>query len=262
MKKSDDISTPLLTKRITAGAKLWMLGAGFKPVEDEVYVTDGWIADLAGIITPTPSEFKRNLKLHKLIGINDCSDPFSSFQQKYNMQMTALVEVKATKADYMKDADRKFGIRDGRDYSHWQRMPAHLCYIAYPDGMVNENELPGGWGKLKFSRNGNKLLKSYSPATIYPQNPVDIIDVVSNIGVRCYNKWTYRELRDTIKRYNSEEKQRNNIYKTNSFLDAVLTILESNKRSLSEELKYRGIKLNKSHIKTCDAIESKIKERL
>ncbi len=44
--------TPL-TNQITNAVAAWMDNRGFKPVETEVTVAGGWVADLAGVIVPT-----------------------------------------------------------------------------------------------------------------------------------------------------------------------------------------------------------------
>jgi len=51
-----------LTHAVTQAAMTWLDERGFKPVETEVEIARGWVADLASAIFPTPTELI-NLKL-------------------------------------------------------------------------------------------------------------------------------------------------------------------------------------------------------
>src|SRR5690242_1203826 len=48
-----------LTHRVTAAASLYLSECGFKPVETEVPIEQGWIADIAGACQPTPTELTK-----------------------------------------------------------------------------------------------------------------------------------------------------------------------------------------------------------
>lgn len=210
------MDTTLLTTHMTAAAKIWLLGCGIKPVEEEVPVGASWVADLAGYITPTRTELKRNLRLRHIIETHVDTDSWIDiFLQKYQMPLTVLVEVKASRSDYMKDKERKF-------QKHRYDGPAHLCYIALPQGMIEENDLLWYWGYLFFSQNGSTLLKVRPPLTIFPQHPGDVVDFIAAVGERCYNKWHGRELRQLMKNYRKKETEDKARWRMTRFLESIL----------------------------------------
>jgi len=49
-----------LTRKVTAGAATWLTNLGAKPVETEVHVRQGWIADLAAVWCPTRTEAQKD----------------------------------------------------------------------------------------------------------------------------------------------------------------------------------------------------------
>lgn len=266
MLNKDKITAPLLTRRITAGAKCWMLASGFKPVVDEVAVASEWVADLAGYIYPTNTELKRHLKLLRLVsdGIKvsgrqaewekDQAE-IARFLAKYSMPLTALVEVKVSAGDFRKDMDRKY-TRLGGD-----RSPAHLSYLAFPRGIVPEDELPWYWGRLEFSCDGTKLLKAHTPLSISPQHPGDTIRFIAAIGDRYYNKWAHREFRELVKNWRAEERVEKKRWKTTEFLRTILdTFVGDHRRyiqttSLAERLQSSGMKFTANQIELCEELE-------
>jgi hypothetical protein len=249
MNLEEKLDSKTLTTRITAGAKIWMLGCGFKPVIEEVPVSNGWVADLAGIIQPTRTELKRNLRLLDIIDANYNDDKEFIFFNKYAIPMTAIVEVKVTKADFKKDIPRKY---DMYDYN----PPAHLGYLAFPKGMIDEKDIPYYWGHLIFGKNGNKLLKHRPPLRINPQNPGDTIDIIAAIAERTHNKWHFREFKEMLKNYNKKQSQSNYRLKASSAINVIRNMLkEENKKTLSELFEYDCISLTQNQKEECEKID-------
>ena len=54
-----DLNKTPLTHRITALAAAFLDAHGFKPVETEVPVASGWVADVASFVYPTMTEAKK-----------------------------------------------------------------------------------------------------------------------------------------------------------------------------------------------------------
>lgn len=249
-----EIDSKTLTTRITAGAKAWMLGCGFKPVIEEVPVSNGWVADLAAIIQPTSTELKRNLKLLNIIEANYNDDKEFIFYNKYAIPMTAIIEVKVTKADFKKDIPRKY---DMYDYN----PPSHLGYLAFPKGMIDEKDIPYYWGHLIFGANGNRLLKHRPPLKINPQNPGDTIDVITAIAERTHNKWYFREFKEMLKNYNKKQSQSNYRFKASNAINVIRNILkDDNKISLAKLFDNCGINLTQNQKDECDEIDLRFKE--
>lgn len=179
-----------LTHSITGTAMGWLSGGGFKPVETEVPVAGGFVADIASFIYPTPTEWKC-LKLNRRFD-GTKGDPYDTLietTKRFGTPLTAVIEVKISNADLKKDFNTKF-----------RNFPAHLCYIAYPHGLIDETILPIYWSRLVCSANGQKLLRvDNGYVAIHPQSPGDTIDLIANIAIRRHHRTQYAEMRAMLK---------------------------------------------------------------
>jgi hypothetical protein len=180
-----------LTHRITALSMAYLMNVGFRPVETEVAVAGGWVADVASFCLPTPTETRR-LKLRSInrFGFESCE--YGEIQFQYGPLLTAIIEVKTTRADFLKDKQRKFsGI-----------FPAHLCYLAYPKDVVEPNELPRGWQGLEMTSTGNMLRrKHWNWPEIHPQHPGEIAEFIAAVALRADNRTKYARNRLIMKMY-------------------------------------------------------------
>lgn len=213
-----------LTQNITRLAALWLDGKGFKPVETEVYVCSGWIADVAAVCTPTQTEMI-NLKLIRRPPRFRYGDRNSSLhQQRYEAWrnefntiprlLTALIEVKTSRADFRKDM--KWGI---------VHRPTNLCYLAAPDGLVRDNEWPEGWGRLIFNRAGTTLLRQ-SPGIITPISDNCQLRTVLSVAVRRDHATRYAHLRQLSQRVRIEDGERKSIDRIRTAISFVLHVAE------------------------------------
>ena len=216
-----DANKSVLTHKITAVCAAYLDKRGFKPIETEVSVgrmQRGWIADLASFVYPSWTE-------RKLIGLN--TDELIS-------PVTAIVEVKITRGDFKKDVRRKFNA---------EVLPAHICYLAYPKGMLRDEEIPERWVGLEVKEDGSKILrrkkKRITPAE---QTSRQIIDLISAVAIRRAHRTRYRELRDYLRMYRAEEREKNTHYKTSSVIQAMVAWLDGDPEAdLKECLKYYGV---------------------
>jgi len=129
----------------------WLRGKGFKPVEVEVPVcsyveprfpdsegvdhltrTRTWRADVAGAIIPTDTE----MRLLNVPGLSE-----SVADRGY---LTAVVEVKVSRSDFRKDFGYKWPPAECQFTN-----PANLLIVAYPSGLIHQEELPAGWFGLE-----------------------------------------------------------------------------------------------------------------
>lgn len=206
-----DANKTALTHNITAVAMGYLDGAGFKPIETEVTVAGGWIADIASFVYPTPTETKKLKINHRFDGGKLDNLSFSEIQYRYGFLLTAVVEVKISKADFQKDIQRKFnGIR-----------PAHLLYIAYPSGVIDDDEIPAGWMGLKCSKNGQKLIKRVGWPKVHAMNPGDITDLVAEVAIRRDHKTRYGHYRSMMKMYRAEEKEKKKSYQLANVIQTI-----------------------------------------
>lgn len=223
----DRNKTPL-THRITATAIAYLDGRGFKPIETEVPAGNGWIVDIASFVYPTRTEAKK-LKLTDKNGVV-AENQYRELMYRYDSPLTAIIEVKAAKADYKKDIDRKF---NGSFY------PAHLCYIAYPCGMIDEKDVPVGWYGLettKDGRNMHRVRRAHYTRSLHPQRPGDVTDLIAQIAIRRDNRTRYAAMRALIKAYNVKDRERKETYKTGTVLSTVIDWLQSAGRQESKSL--------------------------
>lgn len=185
-----------LTIAITKNVALWLDGKGFKPVETEVPVSDGWIADVAGVCCPTQTEMidlkilpRAPRRLSAMFAAsdtayNDACRAWYDRQKTIPQPLTALVEVKTSRGDYM--GDRKWT-------SEW---PTNLCYVAMPEGMVDPIHWPHGWGVILFSQNGAVVRKVHAPSAIRPLAHEKQLWTIHSLAVARDHQTRYARLRE------------------------------------------------------------------
>lgn len=236
----EDRNKTEITKLVTAAAYRYLDERGFKPVETEVPIAMGWVADLAGVISPTQTELQE-LKLlpRKPSWKADRADreAWYALANKTQELMTALVEVKTSCSDFR--GDKKWITEP----------PTNLAYLAIPNDLaIRADEVPDGWGVLEYSAASDFVRITRPP--IIRQVTVELqLDVVHEIAVR----------RDHHTRYESERRFRREIVanrnedvsrtRMGAALRAVMAVV--NKHSMSgriphasmeDALQYHGIK--------------------
>lgn len=171
-----------LTHEVTKTAMGWLLNNGFSAVVPEVTYGDcSYIADVMGWTEPSATEayrlhlydekFMRQAYndsitgLHKVMTgyIDDGMDRQCAISTAYKeafwkkMQtiadaigwvVIANIEVKTSRSDFTKDLRTKFSRR----YST-------IDAIAYPNGLIDQRELPDGWMGLECSKDGKRLYR-------------------------------------------------------------------------------------------------------
>jgi len=178
-----------LTHKVTDAVDGWLDERGFKPVETEVYVCEGWIADLAGVIVPTQTELQelrllpRKPKWEKREEV----EAWYALANERQQLMTALVEVKTSRADFR--GDKKWG----------QQPPTNLAYLAIPNDLpMSPTELPEGWGLLAYSA-ATQSIRQTRPPIIREATADQKLCVVHEIGVRRDHRTRYENHREAQK---------------------------------------------------------------
>lgn len=222
-----DSNKTALTHRVTAVAAAFLDGIGCKPVETEVAVAPGWIADLASFIYPTRTEAKK-LKFTRHADewfAPVAGSDVSLWLGRYDKLLTVLVEVKVSRSDYAGDVGRKFG----------PHPPCHLCFLAYPKGELTAADVPAGWYGLECSRDGSKLMKVITydrergtAARCWPQHAGQTIAVVSQVAIRREHRSRYRAIRDWWKSYRARDRQRNDGMRVSGLTEVVCGWIEGN----------------------------------
>ena len=140
----EDQNKTELTKQITAATCFWLDERGCKPVENEVTVDRGWIADIASVVCPSNTELQ-DLKLIRRAPKWSKPEQREAWEAEVAAiacMMTVVVEVKTSRGDFL--GDKK-----------WTSAPiADLSWIAAPAGLIGESERPQGWVSSNTARRG------------------------------------------------------------------------------------------------------------
>jgi hypothetical protein len=223
------------TKRITGAAALYLSERGFKPIETEVSVAAGWIADLAGVCVPTPTEA---IKL-KLIGRtprNYASEMHHDLYQKWRQSyadlptpITAIVEVKATRADF------------ARDDKFTRVSPANLNYLAAPCDLLRLGEYPAGWGILLCDKHG-KVSRCAQQPQFLTTALTSTLSIVLSIAMRRDNQTRYARLRDFQRAQRIQDSERKACNRFSDLARCVLSIAHGRHDSVDGAMEYHGVK--------------------
>lgn len=234
-----DRNKTALTHRTTALAAAYLDGLGCKPVETEVEIRTGWIADVASYWYPTWTEGKRlrlpALAKQLLTHEDDRARPGDLMPMVYGHgPFSVLVEVKTSRADF------------ARDKRKWEcEPPANLCFVAYPTGIVDS--VPRGWYGLEVTAEARQVRKlHWEEGRLHAQHPGQLIDFIAAVGIRRDHRTTRRALVDWWKSYNAKDQERRVSYSSQKLLDGLRSWINRNGMvghlSFEDMLKYVGVK--------------------
>lgn len=202
-----------ITHRATATAAAWLSGLGCKPVETEVNVGQGWVADLATFWTPTMTEAGNA----KIIDGNrqQRHERFERWSREVGGRVTLLVEVKVTREDFRRDLGRKYGLHGKNERAASMRPLAHLCVLAVTGhDVIKSDEHLVGWSLLRLSEDGSRVLKFDYQWRLNPLFPIDIENLIADVAIRRDHHTRYGSLRRWLKTYRAERSQQNTARKT------------------------------------------------
>ena len=233
-----------LTHNLTRYAVLWLDAHGFKPVETEVSVDDRWIADVASVSVPTLTELI-NMKFIKRrpsypyrwdvpeskknpVVIERWEARCAEWDEKRRSipeRLTVLVEVKTSVGDFR--GDRK-----------WKReWPTNLCYLAMPEGMINETEYPKGWGVVLFSTSG--AVRKIIPSEIRAVSMEQQGRVIYSVAIRRDHRTRHAEIREWSKRVRLEDVEKKSVARLRQTVNLIkYYVLEG--KSLSDAKSFTG----------------------
>jgi hypothetical protein len=225
-----------LTQNLTRACALWMDGKGFKPVETEVGVARGWVADVAGVIIPTQTECI-NLKLIQRPPRSDWARRddaayYGSFRERYIEWRTSYTKIPSILTAHI---EVKTSVADFRQDSKWSRpdSPTNLKYVAMPRGMIAQEKWPGGWGVILYgcsqpelNGNASEHLQCARPSPLYSVSVEQSRDVILQIGIRRDNVGRYERLRKLSQRIRISDNKRKSLERITSIISFVLRIAE------------------------------------
>lgn len=223
-----------LTLNITRLAALWLDGKGFKPVETEVGVERGWVADVAGVAFPTKTELIE-LRLVKRAPRwcydgrdNGKYDAWKAARDAIPSRLTATIEVKTSVGDYR--GDRKWT-------AEW---PTSLCYVAMPEGMIPPEQWPKDWGVILFSQEGTTVRKVFPPARVATVSIEQHLYVVLNLAVARDHHTRYARLRELRKAARADAGERTTCARISTVISLVKAIHGG--KPVEEALAYYGFR--------------------
>lgn len=207
-----------LTHVATATAAAWMEAMGCKPVEAEVAVSPGWIADLAGVWCPTMTEAKNSHAMKhwpESLGLD--RDSFSNHglyeraMHQYGGRLLVAVEVKVSRSDFLKDVGRKYGLRSKRA---GRPLPANLGVLAAPLSVFKDKDehmeiRRAGWGYLQLSESCERVTskKWAVPYRPNPMHPGEREDFLAGFIETLDHRTRHARLRHWLKSWRRQEKQ-------------------------------------------------------
>lgn len=246
-----DRNKTALTHKITDAAYRWLDNHGFKPVETEVWMPGstngdnqkGWVADLASVIYPTQTELI-NLRFIKRPppwryrsgneGYEEKRAAWDSEFKKIFRRMTALIEVKSSRSDFL--GDRK-----------WKMIaPTDLAWVAMQTGVASISEVPEAWGVLILRGDEVHQLRIPTPRVATVE---EHLHVIYQIAIRRDHRTRYAQEREWQKEYRIRDAEEREERKIDKVISAVRDIARGHHGSpnrpilsVKEALEYYGIK--------------------
>ena len=222
----EDRNKTTLTKAVTQAALVYLDERGCKPIETEVPVSCGWVADLATVLSPTMTDLI-NLKLVKRRDWDTSEEA-----RKLQRLMTVLVEVKTSRSDFC--GDRKWVAPP----------PANLCYLAVPDTLtIKPEEFPVGWGVLEYysTKRGFPYVRCVRVPAVREVTVEQQLNVVLAVALRRDNNTRYEymnKMRREIRENQNADISRTRVIRA---MQAMASIVRGEHGSVQNALEYHGI---------------------
>ena len=194
-----------LTLDVTAAASAWLDKIGAKPVEAEVTITTGWIADLAGIWSPTRTEAADQHMIPRALPWKSERGARAKRSRERNKLYHALPhtisivhEVKVTRSDFR------------RDHKWSAASPADMRVLSIVTGVAADGEWPAGWWVLLHDATTGAVIKVAHRAPMTPVTCEQRFNILMQISLRRHNRTQYAYLRDIMRHQNDQENDRIN----------------------------------------------------
>jgi hypothetical protein len=232
-------ATPELTARMTEAAVGWLERIGCKPVETEVQVDEGWVADAAGIWLPTRSEAQYlhliPPSLYSRYGNPDTEESMERRQRRREDRERAFAplqrplvivhEVKATMADFRQDGK-------------WARpWPGDVMVLSVPAGMLGASSYPGGWFVLEHAKTG-AVLRLAQRGRVGEITLEERASVTLAIAMRHYNRHRHALTNDLMRKWRGGEAERRINTRLGQLARTVLGLVNGERGSFEACLHY------------------------
>ena len=233
-----DLNKTDLTLAVTEAAALWLSGIGCKPIETEVPVAAGWVADLAGAWVPTPTELQQSKIIRRRPQSPYPYSPANSIKHAAKVRawraetdpvvaalphpLTVVLEVKTSRPDFLAD-------------DKWTRdRVANVQVLAATKGALDPEEVPASWWLLEHSAKTGKLLKVRRRGSVSLVGVVQRLETVLQIAIRSHNRSTYQRDRDLQKRHRANEAGRRTLTRMTTLARMLLAITRGEHASVQD----------------------------
>lgn len=194
-----------LTLDVTAAASEWLDKIGAKPIEAEVSITSGWIADLAGIWSPTRTEAADQHLIPRALPWKSERGARAKRSRERNKLYHAIPdtisivhEVKVTRSDFR------------RDHKWAQHSPADMRVLSIVPGIAKEEEWPEGWWILLHDATTGAVIKVARRAPLTPVTCAQRFRVLMQVSLRRHNRTQYAYIKEITRHQNDQENDRIN----------------------------------------------------
>jgi len=252
-----DLNKTEITLRITEAAATWLKGLGAKPVEVEVPIAVGWVADLAGVWRPTATEaIKAKLiepkprcpdwqgRTQNVIRI--WQNKVAKWDQIFDRLPDPILighEVKISQADFRKDLRRKFVTKGNRT------GPVHMRCLSVLRGKVRPEQYPDGWWVLEHGPSGRVVKIAQRGRFLKVEKSKQII-VLTSLSEKIWNREENKFWRDINRSHRDGQNKRISLLRVNRVVDAVLAVARGDENSIEKCL------LKHLNQKTVDALSA------
>lgn len=226
----DDRNKTEMTKQVTSAAINYLDERGCKPVETEVPVDRGWVADVASVVDPTVTELIALGLIERSPG--GWGDPrraeWAQDAQQAQRLLTALVEVKISRSDFC--GDRKWMLP----------IPVNLAYIAIPNDLkLAPAEIPAGWGLLVLHGDCVRLQQKPQVQNVSTERQ---LSVVLQVAIRRDHNTRYQRLRELQRREVDRRSSERSITRVMQAFRVIESIVNGKHESVERALEYHGVR--------------------
>lgn len=221
-----DRNKTVLTHNITMGAIEHLRYIGVKAIMEEVPVASKWIADIAGLWSPTPTECLRAKLLPprdkisrpiefmgKTIDIPE-DDPEQHWYETFGKLpwcITIVHEVKTSQSDFARD-------------DKFTREPvADLQILSYPLGVLSEDKLPKNWWLWEHRTDGAVRKVSRYPKLLSTTDEKRFV-IAASIAERQHNKVHNKFWNDLKKKQTLDEVEERKSRDLRRMADSVMRV--------------------------------------
>ena len=244
-----------ITLRVTEAANKWLNDKGVKLTETEVMIQNGWQADLAGVVSLTPTA-AQNLKLiprsipwdkARAMDKDIVAAKRKERDVAYNFIpeiITIIHEVKTARQDFR--GDKKWNTAS----------PVDMRVLSITEGIISPEDYPAGWWVVLHDKETGRTKKLAQVGHLTPVSDKLRLDVTHSILRRRHNRTEYSYLKGLQQSHKNEENEYINIKRLRYVSDVVFDVVHGNYSTVEQCLAFNGYVRAKMPKKVIEKLES------